>query len=205
MFIIGVDASMNGSGLVKFELDDNKKIISRDYLAFVPKRSLATDKIKAYLKKDFSNNFNQFRWMLKEILDFVPNDSTIAIEGYAMGAKGNVFDIGEWGGIIKYHLLEKGCKLRIYPPTMVKKYFTDNGTSDKVMMCNEYFKRGDILELAWLDKYKAPQADIVDAFAIATMMYDELITPDVITQFVKDNPKLKSLDVFESPLLCFTN
>ena len=62
MFIIGIDASINGSGIVKFEVDNDGEIISRDYLSFTSVLKREAEKVKFWHpKKSFSSEYEKFR------------------------------------------------------------------------------------------------------------------------------------------------
>jgi hypothetical protein len=46
----------------------------------------------------------------------------VCIEGYAMGAKGQVFNIGENTGLLKHKLYKASIEFVIEAPTVIKKY-----------------------------------------------------------------------------------
>ena len=69
-----------------------------------------------------------------EILD-------VAMEGYAMGAKGQVFHLGELGGMVKMELALAGHYPLIIPPTTLKKYVTGSGTGQKNQMILHTYKK----------------------------------------------------------------
>lgn len=59
----------------------------------------------------------------------------ICVEGYAMGAKGKVFHIGELGGVIRSALWERGdCAILSLPPTSLKMFATGHGGAPKDRM-----------------------------------------------------------------------
>jgi len=202
MFIIGIDASINGSGIVKFEVDNDGEIISRDYFSFTSVLKREAEKVKFWHpKKSFSSEYEKFRWMHSHILDFIPKGSIVGIEDYALGGKGKVFNIAEFTGILKHKLIyEHDCKLKPFPPSSIKHYFSGNGSADKVIMTDEYLK-DDILNIGFMDKYRSPQNDLVDAYAIGTIIFDEVINPSKIKAYINDNKKLKGAKVFNAPYL----
>lgn len=57
--------------------------------------------------------------------------SLVACEGYAMGALGRTFDIGELGGVIKTAVWENGIDCFIIPPTVMKSFIAANGHAKK--------------------------------------------------------------------------
>ena len=125
----------------------------------------------------------------------------MAIEDYALQGKGKVFNIAEFTGIVKHKLIyEKRCKVKPIPPTSLKMWFTGNGTSDKVMMVNEYLKN-DILDISFMDKYLSPQNDIVDGYALADLMYNIIFNTNKFVDFCEKHKKKKTLDVIKLPFL----
>ena len=67
MKICGLDLSMNGSGLVSFELDANLDIISTDYLGFIQVKKHASKNIIHYRKKDFDHRYHISDMMTEKI------------------------------------------------------------------------------------------------------------------------------------------
>jgi hypothetical protein len=94
----------------------------------------------------------------------------VVLEDYSMGSKGTVFNIGENTGILKYHLWKSKIPLEKVPPTVLKKFWTGKGNSDKVKMY-EKFKEEQALDLCQPFSWRSinigsPIGDIVDAFAL---------------------------------------
>ena len=67
----------------------------------------------------------------------------VAMEGYAMGAKGKVFHLGELGGMTKLALAVHDLYPMIIPPTTLKKYVTGSGTGQKNQMILHTYKKWD--------------------------------------------------------------
>ena len=92
------------------------------------------------------------------------------IEGYAMGARGLVFHIGENTGIIKHKLFKQGISFDVMPPTRVKKLATGVGNADKNMMYDSFVKETGIdlrKELCYTKTdISSPIGDIVDSYYI---------------------------------------
>ncbi len=68
----------------------------------------------------------------------------VAIEGYAYGAKGAYFNLGEVGGVIRLAAQQTSSPLIQVPPTVLKKYITGKGTSPKDIMIKEMYKKYDL-------------------------------------------------------------
>lgn len=180
MKICGLDLSMNGSGCVSFELDEKLNVVKSDFLTFTTVKKREEKNIIHYKQKDF-DSFQKNNFMLKHISDFVGDSEYVAIEDYAYGSTGLVFNIAEFTGIIKNELWLNNKKLRLYDPPSIKMFATGKGNSDKTIMEKYYRKLYDIEEnknemfdLSHLPNFKSPRADIQDAFFIAKLLQAEL-------------------------------
>jgi len=101
----------------------------------------------------------------------------IALEGYAFGATGRVFQIAENGGLLKFKLWEKDIETEVYPPTMIKKFATGKGNANKEAMVEAFEKETaiDIREKCGIiNKQWNPISDIVDAYYIAKFGFHNL-------------------------------
>jgi Holliday junction resolvasome RuvABC endonuclease subunit len=181
MKICGLDLSMNGSGLVSFELDNNLDIISTDYLGFIQVKKHCSKKVIHYRKKDFDHRYYISDMMIKKIKEFVKDADYLAIEDYAFGAKGNTFDIGEFIGQVKMMLFKEGHQIRLYDPNSIKKFATGKGNSDKISMYLAFKKDTEIKPD--LSSYPVPSkgsgasptSDIVDAYYITRLLRVEVL------------------------------
>lgn len=118
---IGIDQSYGGFGICAYK--DNK------YYAEVYKSS------------------NRGMPRMLDIRNFIRDWLTqvtiadVAMEGYAMGAKGMVFSLGELGGLVKMELADFGHYPLIIPPTTLKKYVTGVGKGQKNQMILHTYKK----------------------------------------------------------------
>ena len=172
MKIVGIDYSMNSPGVVRFYLNDNLDLIKADYLGFTQvKKNEKLPNILYYKKDKFVNNIEKFIWINDNIHNFLLNDYSyfqdnyIALEGYAYGAKGKVFEIGEATGELKKRIWENKIPLRIYDPTSIKMYITGLGNADKELMKKHY--KG-IIPIENINE------DIIDAYHITSLLQMEL-------------------------------
>lgn len=78
-------------------------------------------------------------WIEGALLSALPNmPSVVVIEDYAMGAKGRVFHIGEWGGVARLALYRRGnCATHTASPSTIKQAVTGNGNAKKDRMLRE--------------------------------------------------------------------
>ena len=104
------------------------------------------------------------------------------MEGYSMGAKGRLFDIGEATGILKLFLTKENLYPQIVAPTAVKKLSVGKGNANKWQMYDRFIEINNSLSNeSWIDELKtekhlqAPLSDLVDSFFIAnslSVIYD---------------------------------
>tara|TARA_R110001606_G_scaffold14319_2_gene60683 strand:+ start:22570 stop:23247 length:678 start_codon:yes stop_codon:yes gene_type:complete len=180
MKIVGLDLSMNSSGLVSLTLDDNLDILETKYEGFCSVKKHEADDIHLFRKKDYNNRYEMTEFASNIIVNFCEGADYVAIEDYAFGASGNLVDIGEFIGHVKMRLLHKFHKLRLYDPNSIKKYATGSGNSDKISMYHSYVKdtniKPDISVLPAPNKASgiSPTSDIVDAYYIARLLQLEL-------------------------------
>jgi crossover junction endodeoxyribonuclease RuvC len=92
--------------------------------------------------------------------------SLVTIEGYAMGARGRVFDIGELGGVIRLALHRMDTDFLVVPPSTLKQFATGKGNAnkDKVILSMSRFalveddNAADAVALALFGRqYRDPQ------------------------------------------------
>jgi len=101
--VLGIDASLNGTGLWFLREDYGTKLD--------PEKRTGIDRL-ARLYELLRN-----RLLERPV-------STVVIEGYAFGSKSRAHAIGEWGGIVKLAIMELTIATRIIviPPATLKKY-----------------------------------------------------------------------------------
>ena len=135
---------------------------------------------KSYLNGKISGSYygtwtsEEFRYdyISNWVLAQVPPNSDVYLEGYAFAAKGQVYNIGENTGLLKYKLY----KLDIHPfmptPTQVKKQATGKGNASKTMMHDAFVERTevDLTEVMETHAEANPLTDVVDSFFIHTFI-----------------------------------
>lgn len=117
MRFIGLDLSLNHTGLA--ELDSTGRLVNT--MEVRPGKHLGVSRL-AYLRE--------------ALLAALPDGPlVVAIEGYAMGAKGRVFHIGEWGGVARLALMQRWeCAVVTMPPSNLKSFATGKGNAPKEFM-----------------------------------------------------------------------
>ena len=93
------------------------------------------------------------------------------LEGYAFGAKGQVFNIGENTGILKFKLQKVASSVSVFAPSQIKKFATGKGNANKLLMYEAFTEEtgDDLAQLFGLDPYngESPLSDIIDSYYIA--------------------------------------
>jgi crossover junction endodeoxyribonuclease RuvC len=83
----------------------------------------------------------------EDILDFWNADQPIygaAIEGYAFGGQGAIFNLGELGGILRLALYKRNIRTIEVPPAHLKKSLTGVGNAKKELMIKELYKKYNV-------------------------------------------------------------
>lgn len=105
----------------------------------------------------------------------------VAIEDYAFAAKGQVFNIGENTGLLKFKLWTEDYIVHKYAPTQIKKFATGKGTAKKEHMIAAFEKETGIdlyQQLRAVSKKPiSPISDIVDSFYICQYHFYSGVAP----------------------------
>lgn len=91
----------------------------------------------------------------------------VIIEGYAFGAKGQVFHIGENTGLLKHKLHSRGIEFETVQPSVIKKFATGKGNADKAAMNVAFEEHTGISVkkiLAASETQWNPSSDVVDSY-----------------------------------------
>ncbi len=95
-----------------------------------------------------------------------PN-APIVIEDYSMGSKGKLFHIAENTAILKHMLYQRNLEFVTIPPTVLKKFATGKGNSNKNKMYEAFLTKEngpDLLGPFSESRVSSPISDIVDAY-----------------------------------------
>ncbi|RKY69499.1 MAG: hypothetical protein DRQ24_10695 [Candidatus Latescibacterota bacterium] len=202
MFICGIDYSISSPAVVKAELDDNLNILSIGYMSFSStlKNCKIDDNLHHNVKKNFKDDISRFQFLRDKMESYIYGKDVpdyIAIEGYAMGGMGKVFNIAEATSLTKSMIYDHNTPLRIYTPSAIKKYATGNGSANKKMMFDQFNKESQkLLSLSHLQDLTNPQEDIIDAYWIMKLLLTELqLRNGVITLKQLSN---KQIEVFNA-------
>lgn len=100
----------------------------------------------------------------------------VAMEDYAMGANGRVFNIAECTGYLKQMMMLVGIEFHPFAPTLVKRVFSGKGNADKEFMVKTYGMRysQSIPDIFGKHGYfESPVSDIVDSHAMLFTYFKE--------------------------------
>lgn len=141
--ILGLDISIRSTGYCILKGDNfNSGVISPELI----------DDFRR--KREVAGRINN------EIIERLPSTTVVFIEGYSFGSQHRGQSIAELTGIIKHYLNQSLLKTYIVPPTVLKKFMTGKGNSDKnIMLLKIYKKYGK----------EFTNDDEADAFALAKL------------------------------------
>ena len=104
-------------------------------------------------------------WIIRSKLLGAPQ--LITIEGYAMGAKGLVFNIAENTGLLKHKLWNANYKFCTPAPSAIKKFATTKGNANKEKMQESFIEQTGVdikKALAMTESAWNPSSDIIDSY-----------------------------------------
>lgn len=127
---------------------------------------------------DYTDDMVRFETISSFFMNLILETETtkVYIEGYSMGSRGKVFHIAENTGIIKYKLWKAGIEVESVPPTVIKKFATGKGNSDKEKMQAAFFEQSRVnlkFELGMTEKQWNPSSDIIDSYWICKYGYEQ--------------------------------
>lgn len=179
MIIGAIDYSKNSPGAVRAYINDETfEIEQLDYFGITttkaknPKSDAGKGCMRLYDKG--LDDYAKINFMSENVLEFLEGCEYIALEGYAFGAKGKVFDIAEATGVLKWKIYQSGMKMRIYAPNLIKMFATEHGNADKDRMVETYMNVGNPLNLPKSQVSKHPFEDIIDAYWVLKLLHREL-------------------------------
>jgi hypothetical protein len=177
--IVGIDYSMTSPAVCCCVGEFNYENCSFMFVTNNKKKEGSwSPKIKGIPLYEYKDNTERFTKLANITMEFILSHPTahihthdIAIEGYAFGAKGQVFNIGENTGILKFFLKRLNQELSVYAPSEIKKFATGKGNAKKELMYESFIEEtgDDLAKLFGIDEYKGqgPVSDIIDSYYIA--------------------------------------
>lgn len=166
----GIDYSMSTPAITVGPSSDFSKCKSFFYTKVKKFDGAFAHNIYGMMNMPYESEMERFNnlaeWAVAILKKF--NVKEVCIEGYSMGSKGAVFNIGENTGILKYHLWKNGIKYYTVAPTQAKKHFTGKGNSNKEAMHDSFVERTGVSVAEVLNgkEKDSPVSDVVDSFAM---------------------------------------
>lgn len=152
MIVLGIDASLTSSGLCLLNTDVPKLLAAKRETLLTSEPKKGVERL-LYLRSILN------RW-LDEQSAWIGDGSrcTAVIEGYAFGAVGRLAQLGEWGGLVRVALAERGIAVTEMNVQHLKQFVTGQTQSKKEEMMVALLSRFGI-------EYRSN--DAADAFALA--------------------------------------
>ena len=225
MKIVGFDVSLTSTGRCIMDLDDENLSVKKvDFMSWhtlgtrcVNKDNVVVHRLGTKFPK--KNMFERKDILYGYLLDGIEDVTWSAFEGYAYGksrSSSSIVQLAEFSGELKHIMWGLGKGVVFYPPAVIKKFATGNGTADKIFM-SEAFRK---FYPEWypeafndLPQDDCPHADMVDAFWIAEtlrchMLYqklgEEALPKQTVARLLGKSTK-KSVSIVETELFKKTN
>lgn len=185
--IVGIDYSMTSPAVCVCNGDFKYENCSFAFITNKQKLAVQhTPNIVGLPLYEYKDNLERFTKLANMTVEFIRsaivyNGYTIHIglEGYAYGAKGQVFNIGENTGILKYTLnkFSQG-EIIVFAPSEIKKFATGKGNANKVLMYESFINETghDLAKLFEIEEYKGqgPISDIIDSYYVAKIRHNHI-------------------------------
>jgi len=180
MIIAGIDYSMTSPAICVHEGNewsiDNCTFY---YIVHRDKHLVVTEQLKGSLYKSWEVPEERFNNLAAWSLDVLNEHrvTSVSLEGYAYGAgsKGLVFQIGENTGALKQKIWEANIPVTVTPPTVIKKFATEKGNSNKEKMWDAFIEETNynIFNILGIEEKKnwSPVSDIVDSYYLAKYLF----------------------------------
>ncbi len=134
MRVLGIDLSLNATGLAMLSLDENSPINlpHPENYPYMAKKLAAVDYEGVCISPVPAGVLERWEAILVMVLAWAQHANTVVIEGYSFGSfTAYSTAIREIGGIVRYHLLKMGQTPIEVAPAAVKKFATGSGRTGK--------------------------------------------------------------------------
>ena len=186
LIICGADLSMNSPAIWKMYLDKDLNFVKQSFICYTTVKKLSHPYMSFYKKEQFNSYIDKNTWFAEDIKKYVSDCEYFAMEGPAFGAKGLLYNIGEYTGLVKKYVYDSGLKIRTYDPNSIKLFSTKSGKATKGDMYRMFLNyagrhaNSEILGLPVLTekdekKGRSPISDVIDAYWICDMLKMELM------------------------------
>lgn len=177
--IAGIDYSMTSPAICVHRGDEWKFTNCKFYYLSGDKKLVTrTNNIFGTIMPLYNKEIPASRWdaISEWAIDKLLFTNYIAMEGYAFGAKGQVFNIGENTGVLKHKILKKNIPVEYYTPGTIKKFATTKGNAKKPQMFDAFLNetKFDMTKILKCKVDGNPISDMVDSYWICKYLFNKL-------------------------------
>jgi hypothetical protein len=172
VIIAGIDYSMTSQAVCFHQGNSWAFSNCEFYFRNDGKKLQSSGKFHHYNVDFYDSQEQRFRqsaeWVRSLMRSWKPD--LVVIEGYAMGAKGLIFNIAENTGVLKQILWEEKIPFITPAPTSVKKFATTKGNAKKEQMEEAFIADTGCTDLrTQINQLKGmnPSSDIIDSYYMA--------------------------------------
>ena len=185
MIVVGIDYSMTSPAMCVHQ-GENFSIENCQFHYLTPQKSKISGnpQFKGNLLQDYTHQMARFNFISDWAIQNIPNHETfilgakngprVYLEGYAFAAKGQVFNIGENTGLLKYKLWHFMVPCEVVAPGTVKKFGVGKGNAKKNEVIDAFVEDTglDLHSIIGTDATKkntSPTNDIADSYFICKL------------------------------------
>lgn len=170
----GIDWSMSCPAICLYDSKKKMRFENCDFFFYHDNKKFDKSfaNIHGFKQRLYTGNEERFNNLSEWAMEILQKAKVrnVCLEGYAMGAKGLVFNIAENGGLLKHKMWMAGIEFICPSPNTVKKHFTTKGNANKdamhqALLDSEGVSVSDLFQLN-LKPSDSPVSDVVDAYAM---------------------------------------
>jgi hypothetical protein len=169
--LVGIDYSITSPAICLFDEKREFSFANCSFYFLTNTKKYATKiapNINGESFEEYAYDTERFDTISEWAANLCVGAADVAIEGYAYGAHGKIFNLAENCGILKYKLHKLAVPVTVVEPSRVKKLATGKGNADKQAMY-EAFKIETGIDLVQIFEQKSlnnPVTDIIDSYYI---------------------------------------
>lgn len=140
-----------------------------------------TSNLRCALYPEWKSNEERYEKLSAWAITKLYSSEIVVFEGYSYGSKGQVFNLAENAGLLKWKLWKANKKVEIVAPTVIKKFATGKGNASKIVLEESFQKEVDIDLRKLLKQTKSqmnPSSDIIDAYYMLKYNYEKVYKPN---------------------------
>lgn len=179
--VIGIDYSMTSPSLCVFTNATFSYSKCKFYFLTDKKKLEVKNKVmEGTLFDEYTTQQERFDFISSWAMNILNKHSPDAVymEDYSFASTGRVFNIAENAGLLKHKMWISGQKFYTIPPTVIKKYATGKGNSNKEAMETSFIQETGVNVKALLGLTPSqwnPSSDIIDSYYICKYGYEQAI------------------------------